>query len=69
MHTKIELGDDPNKTGVYTLKFTIDNFGTTALSYDISATVMTEGVSDTPTYKGDTVVFGERDQIVVVAED
>ena len=57
--TKIELGDDPNKTGVYTLKFTIDNFGTTALSYDISATVMTEGVSETPTYQGETVVSEE----------
>ena len=57
--SKIELGDDPNKTGVYTLKFTIDNFGTTALSYDISANVMTEGVSETPTYKGETVVSEE----------
>ena len=57
--TKIELGDDPNKTGVYTLKFTIDNFGNSALSYDISATVMTEGVSETPTYQGETVVSEE----------
>ncbi len=57
--SKIELGDDPNKTGVYTFKFTIDNFGSSALSYNIDATVMTEGVSDTPTYKGDTVVTGE----------
>ena len=57
--SKIELGDDPNKTGVYTLKFTIDNFGNSALSYDISANVMTEGVSETPTYQGDTVVSEE----------
>ena len=57
--SKIELGDDPAKTGVYTLKFTIDNFGKTALSYDISATVMTEGVSETPTYQGETVVSEE----------
>ena len=57
--SKIELGDDPAKTGVYTLKFTIDNFGTTALSYDISATVQTEGVSETPTYQGETVVSEE----------
>ena len=57
--TKIELGDDPNKTGVYTLKFTIDNFGKSALSYDISANVMTEGVSETPTYQGETVVSEE----------
>ena len=57
--TKIELGDDPNKTGVYTLKFTIDNFGSTALSYDISASVMSEGVSETPTYQGEKVVSEE----------
>ncbi len=57
--TKVELGHDPDKTGVYAFKFTIDNFGSTSLSYDISATVMTEGVSDTPTYKGDTVVTEE----------
>ncbi len=57
--TKVELGHDPNKTGVYTFKFTIDNFGSTTLSYDVSASVMTEGVSDTPTYKGDTVVTEE----------
>ena len=57
--SKIELGDDPAKTGVYTLKFTIDNFGNTALSYDISANVMTEGVSETPTYQGETVVSEE----------
>ncbi len=57
--TKVELGDDPDKTGVYSFKFTIDNFGITALSYLISATVMTEGVSDTPTYAGETVVTEE----------
>ncbi len=57
--TKVELGDDPDRTGVYTFKFTVDNFGATALSYDVSATVMTEGVSDTPTYKGETVVTEE----------
>ncbi|MBQ8322216.1 MAG: leucine-rich repeat protein [Clostridia bacterium] len=54
--SKIELGDDPEKTGKYTLTFSVKNFGTTALSYDISAYVMTEGVSDTKTSKGDTTV-------------
>ncbi len=57
--TKVELGDDPQKTGVYTFKFTIDNFREATLSYDISAKVMTEGVSDTPTYSGETVVTEE----------
>ncbi len=54
--SKIELGDDPNKTGVYTLKFGINNFGKTTLSYDVGAYVMTEGVSDTKTTDGKTTV-------------
>ena len=54
--TKLELGDDPAKTGVYTMSFTVENFGTTALSYDIGAYIMTEGVSDTLTNAGQTTV-------------
>ena len=54
--TKLELGDDPAKSGVYTLKFSVKNFGTTSLSYDVSAFVMTEGVSDTKTKQGETTV-------------
>ncbi len=57
--TKIELGDDPTKSGVYNLTFSVYNFGNSALSYNINALVMTEGVSNTPTYKGDTVVTEE----------
>ncbi len=54
--SKIELGDDPQKTGVYTLVFTVDNFGTSTVSYNISTYVMTEGVSSTKTDRGDTTV-------------
>ena len=64
--TKIELGDDPAKTGVYTLKFSIENFTdkmehspAKSLSYNISAFVMTEGVSETKTGHGDTTVTQE----------
>jgi len=57
--SKIELGDDPTKSGVYKLKFAIDNFGSSAISYDINAIVMTEGVSETPTHQGETVVTEE----------
>ena len=56
---KIELGDDRNKTGVYTLKFAINNFGDTTLTYALSATVMTEGVSETKTARGETTVTEE----------
>ncbi len=56
---KLELGDDPSKTGVYTMKFAVNNFGPSALTYDVSAIVMTEGVSSTLTDRGDTTVTEE----------
>ncbi len=54
--TKLELGDDPQKTGVYEMTFAVENFGSASLSYDIGAYVMTEGVSETLTNSGNTVV-------------
>lgn len=71
--SKIELGDDPEKSGVYTLVFTVDNFGTTSLSYNVSALVMTEGVSETKTNQGETTVtetaymLGSTTEIVSVS--
>ena len=53
---KLELGDDVQKKGVYTLNFGIVNFGSNALSYDLSLYVLTEGVSDTKTAQGETTV-------------
>ena len=44
--TKIELGDDKNKTGVYDLKFQLKNIGTAAKTYALSAIVMTETVTE-----------------------
>ena len=57
--TKIELGDDPEKTGVYTMTFSVVNFGTTALTYYLDYIVMTEGISETKTSHGDTTVTEE----------
>lgn len=54
--TKIELGDDPNKTGVYTLKFSVSNFGFYDLTYSVTGYVLTEGVSETKTHAGETTV-------------
>ena len=56
---KLELGDDPAKNGVYEMKFTVNNFGSEALSYDIGAYVMTEGVSETKTNAGETTITEE----------
>ena len=53
---KLELGDDPHKKGVYTMEFSIVNFGSTTLSYDLGAYVLTEGVNETKTAQGDTTV-------------
>lgn len=57
--TKIELGDDKDKTGVYELNFTVNNIGDKKIVYDIGAYVMTEGVSDTKTNAGETTVTEE----------
>ena len=57
--TKLELLDDPEKTGVYEMKFTVVNFGEEDLSYNIGAHVFTEGVSETKTNAGKTTVTEE----------
>jgi len=57
--SKLELGDDPEKTGVYTMEFAVSNFGDQELSYNIGAHVFTEGVSETKTNAGKTTVTEE----------
>ncbi len=56
---KLELGDDPQKTGVYEMSFVLDNFGDKTVSYDLGAYIMTEGVSETKTNAGETTVTEE----------
>ena len=57
--TKLELGDDPQKTGVYEMSFSVNNFGKKKLTYELGAYVMTEGVSETKTNAGETTVTEE----------
>ncbi len=57
--TKLELGDDPDKTGVYELSFTVKNFGDKKVAYNIGSYIFTEGVSDTKTNAGETTVTEE----------
>ena len=54
--SKLELGDDKAKTGIYTMSFAIHNITGVPVSYDVSSIVMTEGVSETYTSHGDTTV-------------
>lgn len=42
---KLELGDDPEKTGVYTMSFTAHNFGDEDLLYAVDPTVLIEAIS------------------------
>lgn len=56
---KLELGDDPSRTGVYEMSFIINNVGKKKVSYEIGAYVMTEGVSETKTNAGETTVTEE----------
>ena len=53
--TKLELGDDPEKSGVYTLNFTVKNVSNSAASFDVETLVYTESVSKTLTDKDETV--------------
>ena len=57
--TKLELGDDKAKTGVYTLQFAINNVSNSTVSYDVSSILITEGVSETYTSHGETTVTQE----------
>ncbi len=43
--TKLELFDDPKRTGVYEMEFNIVNISTDILTYDLSMVGMTESVS------------------------
>ena len=57
--TKLEYGDDPAKTGVYEMTFAINNTGSASLTYNVGGIVVTEGVNETLTVRGDTTVTEE----------
>ena len=44
--TKLELGDDPTRTGIYEMEFNVVNVGTTALTYNFDIVGMSESVSE-----------------------
>ena len=51
--TKLELGDDKKKEGVYTMSFAINNISEVNTTYNVDSMIMTEGVSPTYTSHGD----------------
>lgn len=42
---KLELGDDPDRTGVYTMEFHVQNMSSNVKTYNLGAIIMTESVS------------------------
>lgn len=54
--TKLELGDDKQKTGVYEMTFDITNISASSVTYALDAIMMTEGVSSTYTGHDETTV-------------
>ncbi|MDD4291917.1 MAG: S8 family serine peptidase [Clostridia bacterium] len=44
--TKIELGDDKERTGIYEMKYSIVNFGSEVLHFDLSSIILCEGTDD-----------------------
>ena len=53
---KFELGDDKEMKGEYTMSFAIENISGSAVSYNLNAIVMTEGVGETKTGHEETTV-------------
>ncbi len=51
---KLEIGDDKDKTGVFTMSFNIVNFGSTALTYSVTPYVESENAAST-TLNGSSV--------------
>ena len=56
---KLELGDDPTRSGVYEMKFHIENISDTALSYRLGVIGMTETVSSS-----DNTFVAEKGQLL-----
>lgn len=52
---KIELGDDVNKTGQYTMSFVVHNLSSEQQSYTVGGYVLTDGCEVTKQYKGKDV--------------
>lgn len=48
--SKIELRDDPKRTGVYEMEFSVVNISQSPVSYDLSLDAMTESVSTSDKY-------------------
>lgn len=62
---KVELKDDPGKTGVYNYTFHVHNFGSSDSYYDVNTNAQTEGVAS---YEGLDKIFMSSTPIALEAE-
>ena len=68
--TKVELGDDPSKSGNYTLRFNFKNTSSSERKYEMSSYVMTEKVSsDGITVAEKAYVFSDAKVRIAAAEN
>ncbi|MBP3422895.1 MAG: leucine-rich repeat protein, partial [Clostridia bacterium] len=54
--SKLELGDDKDRTGVYKMTFAINNVSANSVTYELGSIIQTEGVSTIYTSHSDTTV-------------
>lgn len=57
---KLELGEDEEQTGVYTLTFSVNNTSKQTLEYAISPVILTENAENGGTYNGQDVYFAAQ---------
>ena len=62
---KLELKDDPDMTGKYTMTFTVHNTGDTTLYYDITPWVLTDGSAEYTNAEGKTYTTSSETAVVL----
>ena len=65
MKPKLELKDDPDMTGKYTMTFTVHNTGDTTLYYDITPWVLTDGSTEYTNAEGKTYTTSSETAVVL----
>ena len=65
MKPKLELKDDPDMSGKYTMTFTVHNTGDTTLYYDITPWVLTDGSTEYTNAEGKTYTTSSETAVVL----
>ncbi|MCD7859526.1 MAG: S8 family serine peptidase [Firmicutes bacterium] len=62
---KLELSDDPQKTGEYEIAFTLKNISNTSVSYDVSVVLMRPATETAESYYGTEQTFMTDSDVVI----